>query len=31
MQYLLHWVFYQNLDGVGLEVRSKSSDDGHQC
>ena len=25
MQYLLHWVFHWNLDGVSLEVRSKSS------
>ena len=25
MQYLFHWVFCQNLDGVSLEVWSKSS------
>ena len=31
MQYLLHWVFYGNLDGVSLEVWSKSSGSGHQC
>ena len=29
MQYLLHWVFCRNLDGVSLEVGSKSSGGGH--
>ena len=29
MKYLLHWLFYRNLDGVGLEVWSKSSGGGH--
>ena len=31
MQYLLHWMFCQNLDGVSLEVWSKSSGGVHQC
>ena len=28
---MLHWVFYRNLNGVGLEVWSKSYGGGHQC
>ena len=31
MQYLFHWVFCRNLDGVSLEVLSKSPGGGHQC
>ena len=31
MQYLLHWVLCRNLDGVCLEVWSKSSGSGQQC